>query len=129
MENELFTLIATQLRSQFDGISVKGEAVNVPPRFPHVSFYEADNYISTEDLDSSDTERFATLLYRVDVYANKASGRKTEAKAILGVIRPFLYSKNFTRFSSSPVNDMGDGILHIAETYRVKTDGESFYRL
>lgn len=117
------------LRAQFGNISVKGEAVNVPPKFPCVCFYEADNYIAREDLDSSPSERFATLLYRVDVYTNKASGRKTEAKSILNTVRPFLYSKNFTRFSSTPINDMGDGILHIAETYRVKTDGNSFYRL
>lgn len=117
------------MRSQFTGISVKGEAVNVPPKFPCVCFYEADNYISREDLDTSADERFATLLYRVDVYTNKASVHKTEAKSILNVIRPFLYGKNFTRFSSTPVNDMGDGIFHLAETYRVKTDGYSFYRL
>ena len=116
------------MRSQVSNITVKGEAVNVPPKFPCVCFYEADNYVSREDMDSSADERFATLLYRVDVYTNKASGRKTESKGILGIIRPFLYDRNFTRFSSTPVNDMGDGILHIAETYRVKTDGNSFYR-
>ena len=106
-----------------------GEAVNTPPKFPCVCFYEADNYTAREDLDSSAEEKINTLLYRIDVYTNNASGKKTAAKEILAVIHPLLYGKNFTRFSSAPVNDLGDKILHQVETYRVKTDGQSFYRI
>lgn len=129
VENELFTVVATALRSSFSDIYVTGEAVDAPSKFPCVVFYEDDNYISQVDMDSSWDEKFAVLRYRVDIYSNKASGRKSEAKAIRAVIEPLLYRRNFTRFSSTPINDMGDNIFHVVTTYRVKTDGTSFYRV
>lgn len=129
VENELFTVVATALRSSFSNIYVTGEAVDAPSKFPCVVFYEDDNYISQVDMDSSWDEKFAVLRYRVDIYSNKASGRKSEAKAIRAVIEPLLYRRNFTRFSSTPINDMGDNIYHVVTTYRVKTDGTSFYRI
>ena len=103
--------------------------MSAPTSFPCVAFYEDDNYISQEDLDSSFTERIATLRYRIDVYSNKTSNRKAEVKAILAVIQPILYLRNFTRFSRTPLNDMGDKIFHMVETYRVKFDGDAFYRV
>lgn len=106
-----------------------GEAVSAPTQWPCVAFYESDNYTSREDLDSSDEERVVMLMYRIDVYSNKVSGRKSEAKAILADIQPLLYKRNFTRFSHTPMNDMGDKIMHMVETYRVKFDGEAFYRV
>lgn len=129
VENELFTVVATTLREEFPTIFVTGDAVAAPTQFPCVAFYEDDNYISQEDMDSSFEERYATLRYRVDVYSNKVSGRKAEAKSILAVIQPLLYMRNFTRFSMTPLNDMGDKICHYVVTYRVKTDGTSFYRV
>lgn len=125
----MYTIVATALRSQFKGIFVTGEAENAPSKFPCVCFYEDDNYIAREDMDSSDEETIATLRYRVEIYSNKTSGKKTEVKAIQSVIEPILYRKNFTRFSRTPVNDMGDKILHVIGTYRVKTDGNNFYRI
>lgn len=129
VENELFTIVATELRSQFDGIYVTGEAVTAPSQFPCVVFLEDDNYISQVDMDSSWDEKFAVLRYRVDIYSNKTNGRKSEVKAIRAAIEPLLYRRNFTRFSSTPIDDMGDKIFHVVTTYRVKTDGTSFYRV
>ena len=128
-ENELFTIIATALRTEFPEIFVTGEAISAPSKFPCVAFYEDDNYISREDMDSADHEVMATLRYRCDVYSNKSSGKKSEVKAIQAVIEPILYLKNFTRFSKTPLNDMGDKIYHSVGTYRVKTDGVGFYRI
>ena len=129
VENELFTDVAKLLREEFPGIYVTGEAVPVPPKFPCVSFYEDDNYVSQADLDSSGEEKFAVLRYRVDIYSNLQSGKKQQCKQIAQVIQPYLYILNFTRFSHTPLSDMGDRIYHLVETYRVKTDGESFYRV
>lgn len=121
--------MATTLREQFPGIFVTGDMVSAPTAFPCVAFYEDDNYISQEDLDSSDEERIAVLRYRIDVYSNLTNGRKAEAKAILAAIQPLLYRRNFSRFSHTPMNDMGDKIYHIVETHRVKFDGDAFYRV
>ena len=129
VEEELFDTVATALREQFPGVFVTSEAVNAPPQFPCVAFYESDNYTLRDALDSSWEERFAVLSYRLDVYSNKVGGRKGEVKGILSVIEPILYSRNFARDSRTPMNDMGDGIYHVVGIYRVVTDGEAFYRI
>ena len=121
--------MAGALRTEFPGIFVTGEAVGAPTVFPCVAFYEDDNYISREDMDSAGEEKIATLRYRIDVYSNLVGGRKTEAKTIMAAIEPLLYQRNFKRFSRTPLNDLGEKIYHVVETYRVKTDGESFYRV
>ena len=129
VEHELFTIVATALREQFPGIFVTGEAINVPSKFPCVAFYEDDNYTSQVDMDSSSEERFVILRYRADVYTNDASGKKDKAKDIMAVIEPIMYLKDFTRFSRTPLNDMGEKIYHLIATYRVKFDGNAFYRV
>lgn len=129
VENELFTIVAKALREQYADIFVTGEAVYAPNQFPCVAFYEDDNYTSQADMDTSSQERFVILRYRVDVYTNDANGKKAKAKEIMSVIEPILYLKDFTRFSKTPMNDMGDHIFHMVATYRVKFDGDAFYRV
>lgn len=129
MENEVFTVVATELRTQFPGIFVTGDSVGAPTAFPCVAFFEDDNYVSREDLDTADEAKIVSLRYRIDVYSNKTGNRKAEAKAILAAIEPLLYQRNFTRFSRTPLNDLGEKIYHVVSTYRVKTDGQSFYRV
>lgn len=121
--------MAKALRAKFSGIYVTGESVSIPPKFPCVCFQEDDNYLSQADMDTSPNERMVILRYRIDVYSNKASGKKSEVKEILSEIQQILYRKNFTRFSHNPLKDLGDKIFHMVETYRVKYDGKAFYRV
>ena len=67
VESQIYTPIAEALRAQFPGILVSGEYVNAPTRFPYVSLVEQDNYTTEAHMDSGDTERFATLMYEVNV--------------------------------------------------------------
>jgi hypothetical protein len=129
VENGVFTIVSDTLRAAFPGIFVTGDIVNAPSQFPCVAFYEDDNYFSREDLDSGESPKIAVLRYRADVFSNKVGGRKAEAKAILDVIQEVLYARNFTRFSRTPIADMGEKIYHMVEVYRVKTDGDAFYRI
>ena len=81
-------------------------------------------------LDSSDEEQFATLMYEINVYSNKTSGKKTECKNIMDSIDRILYGMNFTRISRTPVPNLEDSsIYRITARYRVETDGESLYRI
>ena len=86
IENEVFTKIATELRSQFTGINVYGEDVRSPSSFPCVSIVEADNYTLRRTQDSGSNENHANVMYEVNVYSNKTSGKKTECKEIFAVI-------------------------------------------
>jgi len=130
VEGYVFTPIAEAVRAEFTGAYVTGEYVNEPARFPHVSIVEADNYTSTRRLDNSDTEKYSTVMYQIDVYSNKKAGKKKECKDILNFIDRMMYARNFTRISKSPVPNMFDGsIYRLTARYRAETDGEAFYRI
>lgn len=127
IENKVYTPIAKALREKFPGISVNSSYVNSPPSFPHVSIVEQDNY--TVHLDTSDKERFASVMYQVDVYSNSQSKKKEECRTIIGFIDEMLYSMNFTRISMTPVPNMENAsIYRLSARYKAETDGNSIFR-
>lgn len=127
-ENEVYTMVATALRSQFPGIDVASDYVDAPSSLPHASIYMADDYAPLRE-QSNNPNTYAVLMFQVDVYSNKVDGKKTEAKKIANFISDLLSAHNFTRMSQSPMPNLRDaGIYRITARYRVGTDGESFYR-
>ena len=78
--NEIFTLVATKLREKYQGISVVGEYVDVPSKFPCVTFDETYNVPT--NLDNAKFNKYARVQYRVQVFSNKDSGKKAEAREI-----------------------------------------------
>lgn len=85
VESQIYTPIVEALRAQFPGILVSGEYVNAPTRFPYVSLVEQDNYTTEAHIDSGDTERFSTLMYEVNVYSDKAGGKKSVCRKSCGL--------------------------------------------
>ena len=129
VENIVFTKIAGNLRTKFKGITVSGEYINAPSKFPYVSVVEQDNYSSTDKLDSSTREKFATVMYEVNVYSNKSGHKKSEAREIMGEIDKMFISMNFIRLVMNPVkNKENPTIYRVIARYRAETDGETFYR-
>nr|DAF27263.1 MAG TPA: hypothetical protein [Caudoviricetes sp.]DAP98567.1 MAG TPA: hypothetical protein [Caudoviricetes sp.] len=129
IERKVYTPIADALRKRFPGISVSGEYVNAPPKFPYVSIVEQDNHPTVSHLDSSNTERYATVMYEVNVYSDKAGKKKTVCREIMGVIDEMLYGKNFTRISMFPVPNMENGTIYrLTARYEAVTDGKNSYR-
>ncbi len=127
-ENEVYTMVATALRSEFQGIDVASDYVDAPSSLPHASIYMADDYAPLRE-QSNNPNAYAVLMFQVDVYSNKVDGKKTEAKKIANFISDLLSAHNFTRMSQSPIPNLRDaGIYRISARYRVGTDGESFYR-
>ena len=129
IEQEVYTPIVKTLRKRFPGISVSGEYVNSPAKFPYVSIVEQDNYPTVEHLDNSNTERYATVMYEVNVYSDKAGKKKTVCREIMGVISEMLHRKNFIRISMSPVPNLENGTIYrLVARYRAETDGGAIYR-
>ena len=129
IEKEIYTPIATALRASFPGINVSGDYVKAPSEFPHVSIVESDNYTTLTTRYNSDAEKFATLMYEVNVYSNKGVKRKSECKEIMAVIDDAMYRMNFTRISLAPIPNMEDATIYrMTARYRAETDGENLYR-
>ena len=126
-ENEVYTRIARILRDKFPGINIAGEYVNAPSSFPHVSITQSDNSVVSEQMTGS--AEMAQVMFEINIYSNKADGRKTECKAIAKVIDDVMFKMNFKRMALTPIPNMEDATIYrIVARYRVMTDGKYFYR-
>ena len=81
--NEIFTAVATDLRSTYAGIKVVGEYVASPTVFPTVTIDETSN-VPTH-LDSSTLPKYAEVQYRVQVFCN-GNGKRAKAREIYGTV-------------------------------------------
>lgn len=57
-------------------------------------------------------ENVAALMYEVNVYSNKTSGKKAEAKAIAATADEAFASLGFTRTMSSQVPNLNDASIY-----------------
>lgn len=129
IENSIFTKIATELRLQFSSISIFGEDVRIPSSFPCVSIVEADNYTLRKTQDSGSNENHAILMYEINVYSNKTSGKKTECKDIFSVIDSILLNLGFTRSLRNPVTMDEATIYRMVGRYKaVVSQNQTIYR-
>lgn len=126
-ENEVYTRIARVLRDKFPGINIAGEYVNAPSSFPHVSITQSDNSVVSEQMTGS--AEMAQVMFEINIYSNKADGRKTECKAIAKVVDDVMFRMNFKRMALTPIPNMEDATIYrIVARYRAMTDGKYFYR-
>lgn len=112
VENEVFNIVATALRATYSSIYVVGEYVKSPPNFPCVSLVEMDNSVNESTQTSSENENHAKLMYQVDVYSNKASGKKSECKAIAAFVDNQMSALGFTRTMLQPIPNMDDATVY-----------------
>lgn len=113
IENDIFDTVAAVLRAKHHGIYVAGEYVSAPAKFPAVTIVEADNRI-VERMRTAKIENAARVMYEVQIYSNKASGKKKEAKAIADTADSVFEKLGFTRSMRQQVPN-----LHDATIYRI----------
>jgi len=112
IETEIFNQIATELRNEFDPISIYGENVKVPAKFPAVMIEEKANSVYQRTQDSGNIENHAQLMYEVNVYSNKKTSKKSECKAIFKVIDDVFASMGFTRILKDSIPNLEDGTIY-----------------
>lgn len=78
--NEIFDTVAKSLRSSYKGIKVVGEYVDTPSKFPTVTIDEISNV--PIHLDSANTNKYAKVIYRIQVFSNAENGKRAEARKI-----------------------------------------------
>ena len=129
VEAQVFTQAAGVLRAQFPGITVSGEYVNAPSAFPHVSLVEQDSYPVVDHLDGGERESRTVLMYEVNIYSDRTTGKKSQCRRILGVLDELLWGMNFRRLAVTPVPNLENATIYrLTAQYRVETDGIHFYR-
>lgn len=111
LENDVFDTVAKALRNAYAGIFVTGEYVPTPPKFPAVSIVEADNRV-VERMRTLNIENAASVMFEVNIYSNKASGKKSEAKAIAATLDAEFAKIGFTRTMKNQVPNLNDATIY-----------------
>ena len=87
MEDEIFGEVSEKLYEHFayecPNLFVTGEYVKSPPSFPCVSLVEVDNAVLRDSQTTEGTENHAAVMYELNVYSNKAVGKKAECKELM----------------------------------------------
>ena len=122
-QNEVFTNVATDVRSTHEGTTVTGEYTRSPSKFPTVTLDEFENVMVDALRDSSHEEKFAGLGYRLQVFSNKTSGKKAEARAIFATADTVMRRMGFRRITYSTSPEIYDSTVYsITATYEAIVD-------
>ncbi len=125
IENEVFDRIANRVREQFPNIFMVGEYVMSPPSFPAASLMEMDNSALESTVDSGSNENHVNVMYEVNVYSNKTSGKKSECKAIIALIDHEMTAMGFVRSTLTPVpNEYDSTIYRMVGRYRAAVSSD-----
>lgn len=130
IETEVFNTISTEVRNAYKGIFMTGEYVKSPPSFPCVSLIETDNQVYRNTRDSGSIENHAQVLYEVNVYSNKTSGKKAQCKEIIAFIDSKMEALGFTRTLMNPVPNEEDATVYrVVARYRaIVSKNKTIYR-
>lgn len=81
--NEVFSVVANDLRSLYPGIQIVGEYVEHPAQLPTVTLDETTNV--PVHMDSGDTNKYARVTYRCQVFCN-GTGKRQKARSIYSAV-------------------------------------------
>ena len=119
--NEIFNDAATVLRDAVEGVTVVGEYVSSPTSFPTVTIDEISNV--PVHRDSAKTEKYAEVRYRVQVFSNKQTGKRVEARNIFNVIDTRFAELGFTRKTYTTTPDVyNSAVYQITATFDAQID-------
>lgn len=111
-ENEIFSVVAEAVKKVYPSAFISGEYVRTPSKFPFVSLIEMSNTAYDRTQTSGCLENHASLMYEVNVYSNKKSGKKSECKAIAALIDNELATLGFSRTMLQPIPNMDDATIY-----------------
>lgn len=116
--SEIFTAVATAVRDNHIATTVTGEYTRKPSKFPTVTLDEISNVMVDRLEDSSNEERFAGVTYRLQVFTNKQSGKKAEARAIFATADAEMRRMGFRRVSYTTTPEIYNSTIYeITSTY------------
>ena len=79
-----------------------------PSSFPRLTLSVEDNSVYEKTTDSGNIENHATIMVEVNVWSNKATGKKKECKEIMAVSDETLLALGLTRTYLKPTPNLED---------------------
>lgn len=118
IENKVLSVVREAVLAQYPTASVYGEYVEVPASFPCVTVTEDTNYTYVYTKDEQLAEHHAEVQYAVNVYSNKQTGAKLEAKAIMNIADNAMQSMKFWRTMTRQIPNVDRTIYRLIARYR-----------
>ena len=116
--NEVFTNVATAVRNAHITATVTGEYTRKPSKFPTVTLDETSNTTVSWLEDSSNEEKFAGVMYRLQVFSNKRSGKRAEAREIFATADAEMRRMGFRRVTYTTTPEIYESTIYqITATY------------
>jgi len=130
IESIIFQRLSTVLRANYSEISVYGEYVKTPAVFPCVTIEEKDNYVLERTQSSGGIENHAGLVYEINVYSNKKTGKKSQCKEIFSLIDREMQDMGFTRTMLNPIPNIDDATIYrmVGRYKAVVSTNKTIYR-
>lgn len=121
--NEIFTTVANAVRAAHSTVTVTGEYTRKPSKLPAVTLDETENVTVANLVDSSREERYSGLTYRLQVFSNKTSGKKAEARAIFATADEAMRNLGFRRITYTTTPEIYESTIYsITATYEAVVD-------
>ena len=121
--NEIFNTVAKSVRKAHPGTTFTGEYIRKPSKFPCGALDEIENVSIDRLEDSSDEEKFAGVGYRLQVFSNKTSGKKAEARAIFATADSVMRGFGFRRITYTATPEIYESTIYsITATYEATVD-------
>lgn len=115
---EVYTTVAQVTRENHPGVTVIGEYTRKPSKFPTVTLDETSNVTVDRLEDSSNEERFAGVVYRLQVFSNKQSGKRAEAREIFATADAEMRRMGFRRMTYTTTPEIYNSTIYeINATY------------
>lgn len=117
IENKVLSTVFAEVRNQFPNAACYGEYVAVPASFPCVCLYEQSNTTYRPSRDNALQDHQSNLMYSCNVYSDKTTGKKAEARAIAKIVDDAMQSMKFTRTFFEPMPNLDRTIYRITMRY------------
>lgn len=131
ISREIYTQVANAVLADFPACRISNAFIYAPSQFPCIAMVLSDDGTIYETRDSSKIDKFRDVTYTVDVYSNKAEGKKTEAESIMQIVIDTLYPLNFNMVSCKPfsnINNASNYRITATFTARVDRNGNIYSR-
>lgn len=116
IENTLFDAVATQLRTNHEGIKVYGEYVAKPASFPCVNMWESSNSVWAEGESNTSLDDYVNVTYTIQVFTNTPT-KKADGKALANEIDDIMLGLRFRRTLLQQVPNIDRTIYRIELRY------------
>ena len=113
IENLVIDKVFRAVNAAYPNAVCYSEYVEMPEAFPCVTIYEADNrsYRPSDDNQLSDHQ--CSVMYEINVYSDKQTGKKAEAKAIADIVDATMLSMKFSRNMRSQIPNQDRTIYRV----------------